>query len=453
MNTWSLPTVAGLTVLTVALADPHPETLLPPSWRERLSLPMIAADDRPRLLDELRRLILAVVAGGLVLVIGVAIASPFLVFGHVPTNDGVGFFPPRSPLGPFLVIYGGLVTIFGLYVATRGWPALADVPDRWIAGGALALLAAAAATVLLLDFAVLAILGPLILAGWILVRSGRGDFAVVLLIAGTGLLLSLEVVHARLPLIPQPRWNTSLKVAVQGWTLAAAGAGAAVAVLLARSAERLAPRLQSVRSNVADSASNGGSTTDRGHAPTLRATGTIALVAMVVLASAVFPAMVLTVEVGSKLDDSRYDSSLDGLTYVEAFHPEEYDALRWLDERSGHPTVAEAPGDPYGWTSPAATYSGLPGVIGWDHQEEYRSVEAYDRRVTHVDEIYTGEWDLAAAHLARYDVTYVYVGPNEIERYGDDMRSFDRDAFSIAFEGGNVTIYEVNQDSLPASDR
>jgi YYY domain-containing protein len=453
MNTWSLPTVAGLTVLTVALADPHPETLLPAAWRERLALPVSDAGDRPRLLGELRRLILACVAGGVVLLIGVAIASPFLVFGHVPSNDGIGFFPPRSPLGPFLVIYGGLVAVFGLYVATRGRPAIADVPFRWVSGGALALLAAVAATILVLDFAVLAVLGPPILAGWILVRSGRGDFAVVLLIAGTGLLLSFEVVHARLPLIPQPRWNTSLKVAVQGWTLAAAGAGAAIAVLLARSAERLTPRSQSPRPTAADSASNGGSTTDRARAPTLRAAGTIALVAMVLLASAVFPAMVYTVEVGSKLDDSRYDSSLDGLAYVEAFHPQEYDALRWLDERSGHPTVVEAPGDPYGWTSPAATYSGLPGVIGWDHQEEYRSTEAYERRVTHVDEIYTGEWDVAAAHLVRYDVTYVYVGPNEIERYGEDARSFDREAFSVAFEGGNVTIYEVDHDALSVPGR
>ena len=451
MNTWSLPTVAGLTVLAVALAEPHPDTLLPPSWHERLLLSTTAADDRPRLLDELWRLALAVVTGGVVLLVGIAIASPFLVFGHVPTNDGVGFFPPRSPLGPFLIIYGGLVSIFALYVATRGRPALADVPGRWVAAGALTLLAAVAVTILALDFAVLAVLGPLILAGWVLVRSGRGDFAVVLLIAGTGLLLSFEVVHARLPLIPQPRWNTSLKVAVQGWTLGAAGAGAAIAVLLARSAERLAPGVQSLRSTAADSASNDGPTADRDPVRTLRAAGTIALVAMVVLASAVFPAMVFSVEVGSKLDDSRYDSSLDGFAYVEAFHPQEYDALRWLDERSGHPTVVEAPGDSYRWTSPAATYSGLPGVIGWDHQAEYRSAEAYEPRVAHVDELYTAEWDVAAAHLARYNVTYVYVGPNEIERYGEDMRSFDREAFPVAFEGGNVTIYEVDRDALSVS--
>ncbi|MFO7927435.1 DUF2298 domain-containing protein [Natronomonas sp.] len=453
MNTWSLPTVGGLTVLTVALADPHPDTLLPPPWRRRFAVPTAVEANRSRLADELRRLIFATVAGGVVLLVGVAIASPFLVFGHVPTNDGVGFFPPRSSLGPFLVIYGGLVTVFGLYVATRGWPTIADVPTSWVAGGSLAFLALVAATVLL-DFAVLAVLGPLIAAGWILVRSGRGDFAVVLLIAGTGLLLSFEVVHARLPLIPEPRWNTSLKVAVQGWTLAAAGAGAAVAVLLARSAERLAGRRQFPRSTAAAFArSNDGQTTERRPAPTLQSVGTMALVAMVILASAAFPAMVYTVEIGSAVEEDRYDSSLDGLTYVEVYHPQEYDALRWLDERSGHPAVVEAPGDPYGWTSPAATFSGLPGVIGWDHEEEYRSADAYDRRVTHVDEMYTGEWDVAAAHLSRYDVTYVYVGPNEIERYGDDTRSFDGSAFSVAFEGGNVTIYEVDQDALPSPDR
>ena len=48
-------------------------------------------------------------------------------------------------------------------------------------------------------------------------------------------------------------------------------------------------------------------------------------------------------------------------------------------------------------------------------------------------------------------MTYVYVGPNEQERYGSELRSFDREAFSIAFEGGAVTIYEVDHSELPDS--
>lgn len=459
MNTWSLPTAAGLAGLAVAAADPHPTTLLPDPWARRLQ-PRTAAstdDGAARLVRELRRLVLAAVVGAVVLLIGVVVASPFLVFGQVPTNDGIGFFPPRSPLGPFLVIYGGLLTVFALYVSTCGWPAIRDAPNRRLVLGSLLLVAAMAVTTVAIDFGVLAVLSPLVVAGWLLVRSDRGGFGLVLLIAGAGLLLSLELVHARLPLVRNPRWNTALKVAVQGWTLGAAGAGTAAAVLLARNHDRLAG--QSVpRRTTNDGGDGGGDTTSsRRSLPTLgptarlRSLNTVALLILVVLASAVFPVMVFGTEIGSVAAENGYHPSLDGLDYVERSHDGEYDALRWLENRAGHPTVVEAPGESYRWTSPAATFSGLPGVIGWDHEAEYRSPEAYDRRVDRVDRIFTGEWPDAARNLRRYDVTYVYVGPNERERYGEEMRSFDHEAFSIAFEDDAVTIYEVDQSALPDS--
>jgi YYY domain-containing protein len=473
MNTWSLPTAAGLTVLAVAAADAHPATLLPAPLAERLR-PSEASTDEPVgfALRELWRLVLAALAGAAVLAIGVAVASPFLVFGQIPTNNGIGVLPPRSPLGPFLVIYAGLVTVFALYVLVRGWPVVSGTADRWVAAGGLALLAAVAATVVVLDFAVLAVLGPLVVAGWLLVRTDRAGFAVVLLVAGAGLLLSFELFHARIPQIDNPRWNTSLKVAVQGWTLGAAGAGAAVAVLLTRGYARLADRIGARRGTAADGPEatgpdgttpgpktdggrpggpGSGPTTDAGGPPTAAWAVVVCLVVAALVASAVFPALMLSTEIGSEVAEDRYNPSLDGLTAAERFHADEYDALRWLDDRPGHPTLVEAPGASYRWTSPAATYSGLPSVVGWDHQEEYRSPDAYERRVNRVDTIYTGEWAAAAGHLERYDVTYVYVGPNEQERYGSDLRSFDREAFAVAFEGGAVTIYEVDHSELPDS--
>ncbi|MFT4882738.1 MAG: YYY domain-containing protein [Natronomonas sp.] len=447
MNTWSLPTAAGLTVLAVAAADAHPATLLPDPWAKRLQFsPAASTDDRLAwLARELWRLVLATLAGAVVLLIGIVIASPFLVFGQVPTNNGIGFFPPRSPLGPFLVIYAGLVAVFAVYVAMRGWPVVQSVSKPQIVAGALTLLAAMVATTLLLDFAVLAVLGPLIVAGWLLVRSGRGDFALVLLVAGAGLLLSFELVHARLPLIDNPRWNTSLKVAVQGWTLGAAGAGAGTAVLLARSYERFggSAGLRRAVTGESDGRSPTGVDTAR-----LRSLAPVVFIGVVLLASAVFPTMMFAAEIGSEIDENSYEPSIDGHQAADRFHHEEYEALQWLKDRPGRPTIVEAPGDSYDWSSQAATFSGLPSVIGWDHEAEYRGPEAYQQRVDRVDEIYTGEWDEAAEHLERYDVTYVYVGPNERERYGERMRSFDREAFTVAFEGGEVTIYEVDRSEL-----
>lgn len=453
MNTWALPTAGGLAFLAVGAADAHPATVLPERYRTKLQLDVEDIDSPYAVpIAELWRLGLAAIAAMVVVLVGIAIASPFLLFGDVPTNEGIGFFPPRSPLGPFLVIYGGLLALFATYLGVRAWPVLVDLDRRVLAGGAVAVLVAMVVLTLWLDFAVLAVTGPLLLGAWLLVRSNRGDFALVLLIAGVGLLLSFEVIHARLPQIAEPRWNTSLKVAVQGWTLGAAGAGGAAAILLARSGERLASVLPS-RSRTDGLLSRHRTDGGDGESPprwaALPASVTVGIVAVVLATSLVFPGMAFGQEVGAEIAANQYEPTLDGFSNLERWRPKQAAAIGWLDARSGTPTIVEAPGPAYRWNTLASTFTGLPTVIGWDHQEEYRSPEAYARRVARVDEIYTGEWSLARSHLARYDVKYVYVGPTERERYGDELRSFDRPAFTVVFENEAVTIYEVDETHLP----
>jgi uncharacterized membrane protein len=290
---------------------------------------------------------------------------------------------------------------------------------------------------------VLALTAALILGCWWLVRTGRAGFESVLLVAGVGLLLSMEVVFARVAPWPSgpARWNTSLKVAVQGWTLAAVGAGGVAAIVLSDARAALA----SVRAPV----SEGQSTATDGGAGANGALLAGTLVVAVVLASSVFPAMAAGVELGSAVTDGER-FTLDGLAAHEQERPEELAALRWLEKRDGRPTVVEAPGRAYQWTSIAATTTGLPGVVGWTHhQENYRPDDRVAVRVAAVERIYTGEWSRAAATLAEYDVAYVYVGPVARERYGDALRSFaGRPGLSVAYETDAVTIYRVDQNRL-----
>lgn len=441
MNTWSLPTAAGLVFLAVGAAEHHPASMLPGTLGARLDPENEGVERRlSRLRAELSRMLLAAGAAAVVFGIGVAIASPFLIFGRVPQNEGVGFLPPQSPLGPFLVIYSGLLAVFTVYVGTRGWNAMEARNRRAdavaVAGGLLAFIA----TAVVLDFPVLGVVGPLLLGAWLLVRSDHGDFALVLFVAGVGLLLSLELVHAKIPRIEQPRWNTALKVAVQGWTLGAAGAGAAAAILLSHGRDRIASHL---------AASTPRSDTDaRESRPTFPTMICVVFVGLVLVATLVFPVMMVGAEVGSDIDEGSFDPTLDGHTSLEEWHPDESEAIYWLDDRQGTPTIVESTGNPYTFTSQASTYTGLPSVVGWTHEELYRGEAAYARRADHVDEIYRGQWADASAHLERYDVQYIYVGPNERERYGSELRSFDRPALSVAFENDAVTIYHVNQSAL-----
>jgi hypothetical protein len=181
----------------------------------------------------------------------------------------------------------------------------------------------------------------------------------------------------------------------------------------------------------------------------VRASGLVAVVVAVLLASAVFPGMVALVE----LDNAVEEPTVDGYAGHERWHPDQLAAIQWLDEREGSPTIVEAPTrDAYDWGSPASTFTGLPTIVGWSHQQGYRGVDAFDRRASHADRIYTGDRAVAVALLQKYDVRYVWVGPIERERYGD-VTAFDEiEGVDVAYENEAVTIYAVDQGRLPESE-
>ncbi|WP_256295688.1 DUF2298 domain-containing protein [Haloarchaeobius salinus] len=477
MNTWSLPSAVGLAWLAMAAADAHPATLLPGELGERLHYDPGPTGDAPlarRLGAEIWRVVLAGVFAALVGVLGVALASPFLVFGNVPTNDGIGFLPPRTGLAPFLVIYGGIMALFAGFVVYRSWPEVKGLPSWASLAGAVGLLAIGAVLVHVVDFAVFAVVGPIILGMWWLVRTDRVGFEAVLVVAGVGLLLSFEVIHARVAPYSLPRWNTTLKVAVQGWTLAAAGAGGITALVLSEAWDVLASESptdsDSPESAPTDdagphthadttTATDGGSRTRS----TLATLGVAVLAIAVVLTSTPFVALAFADEVKAPYDDGA-PATIDGVGTHERWKASQMDAIHWLDDREGRPVIVEpvdtpVPDDPegiyveYDWITPAATLTGLPTVLGWDHQVNYRGGEAYLHRMEQVDDIYTGTWANATSALREHDVQYIYVGPRANELYGGDIRQFHHhDGISVAFENDQVTIYEVNHDELAGTD-
>lgn len=156
--------------------------------------------------------------------------------------------------------------------------------------------------------------------------------------------------------------------------------------------------------------------------------------------------MALGEHVNSVADYS--ENTLDATRYVDTYHPDEADAIRWLrDDVSGTPTIVTAPGEPmYTWVSAPSSLTGVPTLVGWRHEAGYRGESAYQARVDHTEAIYEGNWRAAALYLDLHDVEYVYGGPVERERY--DVREFgDRPGISVAHERGSVTIYAVDADA------
>lgn len=423
MNAWSLPGTVGIAWLAVTLAPAHPVGLLPRAAGRRLRAWMATGSPR----TEVARLGLGTATGGLVGVLGGAWVAPFVLF-QLPTNDGIGLLPERSPLATQGLVWGAFFALFALLLGAAVWRAVEGRERALVGIGALV----AGVALWAVGFGSLAIGLPLLVSAWWLVRTdGRLGYVGVLIVGGLGLVLSMELVYADVWPPDQQRWNTTYKVAMQAWILCALAGGAAIAILGGRALERLR--------------SDG----------SWRAVATLGLVVTIVASMAVFPVLGFGGELYQYTTDPyRPDASIDGFDGLDRFRTSEMAAVRWLDDRDGRPVVLEAPGEAaYTWTNPASTLTGLPTVAGWSHQQGYRGVEAYMDRVDDVDRIYEGDRATAVQLLRTYDVEYIWVGQSERERYDTPVRTFATwPGIEVAFTNTAVTIYAVDHGGLSAAD-
>jgi YYY domain-containing protein len=143
------------------------------------------------------------------------------------------------------------------------------------------------------------------------------------------------------------------------------------------------------------------------------------------------------------------DVTLDGLAYVARSSPEEYAAIRWLQDngREGE-GVLEAVGDSWSAYSRISFSTGLPTVLGWPwHEHQWRgSPKPFDGREEDVRTIYTTQ-DVAEAALLldKYDIQYVVVGPRERSKYGTQGLSKFSQLGDVVLPGKDVNIYRVSE--------
>ncbi|WP_435102325.1 DUF2298 domain-containing protein [Halarchaeum sp. P4] len=427
-STWSVPTTGGLLWLALVFAAADPVTLLP----KRVAASLPGDDDGTlRLTHELRRAVVSLAIAAVSLTTALALVSPFYLF-HTPINRGLGLLPPRSDLVPLLLVWGVFVALFVGYLYPRLREGVPRRTRRLAAVGYLVLSVALLAA----DLAAVALFVPLLLGGWILLRRDADvGYEAVLVVAGIGLLLAVEFAYARVyPFNPAtPRWNTVYKVSMQIWVLWGVAAGAIAVSLISR-----------LRSSTTDE------TTFIGRRVLHAGHWKVALVVLL-LGSASFGALTLGGHFEGSLDDQH---TLDGTAYVETWHPHEADAIAWLDARNGTPTLVSKPGTTtYTWVNAPSSLTGVPTVLGWDHQIGYRGSDAYTDRQHDVQLIFTAnETYTVRLLLEKYDVTYIYVGPNERQAY--DLRNFSAiPGVEPAYQNQAVTIYRVSSRTYPTANR
>jgi uncharacterized membrane protein len=240
---------------------------------------------------------------------------------------------------------------------------------------------------------------------------------------------------------------------MQVWVLWAPAMGVALAGLI-----RGVPSAARVTSRVRDAAPS--MATDGSGAGTRRRVAAVAFVCLLVAATSVYGVVAVGQHVANEPPGG---TTLDATRFVETYHPDQAEAIDWLDEE-GSGVLVEAPGTSYypegedgredvmyNWNAnPASSLTGVPSVVGWAHEVGYRGPDAYYERVGDVDEIYTGDATTRAALLREYDVSYIWVGPSERGRYGDV--SFEMAGVSVAHRSGSITIYEVDRSALPGGN-
>ena len=380
---------------------------------------------------ELRR-----TGGALALAVGLAALAlvwslPFWL--GTASGRSVGLLPgaERSAFRGLLLVHGGFLLAFVPYVARRGLHGL-ERPSL-----ALAVLVLLAVFARAWDLAAVALFGPLLVAGWLLVRFRRdAGYETVLLVGGLGVLLLVEFLFVVEEAGPG-RLNTVFKTYAQVWVLWSVAA----AVVLARLPFPGRSSLPTPRPRA------------------WRLAGTVLIVGLL-FTSGLYAALALPAHFQAGSGTANADGpTLDATRFVELSHPREAAAIAWVDSLPGTPTIVTAAPAGYYWrpddgrgASAPSSLTGVPTVAGWYHERGYRGSEAYAARVDDVETVYTGSPAAKARLLAEYDVRYVYVGPAERARYGDV--SFEgvpgvsvEETFSHRGER-TVTVYRVEQSAL-----
>ena len=432
VNTWSFPSLAfGLPFLTLTFAPARPWTLLPARVRGVVPFPAAAEPDGGTVSTvALARRELARSGTALAFAVGTAAVAvlwtlPF--WTGTASGRPLGVFPPGGSLGRLAVVHGGFLAAFVPYLV-----ATATGADRSLrtatAVGALVLFVGGLA----LDAAGVALLGPVLLAGWLLLRS-RVDvgFETVLILGGAGLVILVEYVYIAEPSYAGTKFarlNTVFKTYAQVWALWAPAAAVAVARLVAAGRDAAAfPALDGRR---------------------VALFGRVLLV-LLVLSTGVYAVHAIPSHVGQGSPTANtVGPTLDATAFAEVRHPGEAPAIDYIDSLEGRPTIVTAAPAGYRWqssegngASAPASLTGAVTVAGWFHEAQYRSDAAYDARVADVETIYTGEPAAQRRLIGQYGVEYVYVGPAEQARYGD-ITVGQLDGVR-AVERGDVTIYVV----------
>ncbi len=138
---------------------------------------------------------------------------------------------------------------------------------------------------------------------------------------------------------------------------------------------------------------------------------------------------------------------LNGIEYIQTIRPGDYKAIEWINKNiEGQPVILEAQGDSYTDYARISSNTGLPTVLGWTvHEWLWRG--SYDVPAARFDDITTlfETQNIAQAKriIEKYNISYVYLGDLEYEKYRVYEEKFI-ELGKLVYEKNNTKIYIIN---------
>jgi len=244
-------------------------------------------------------------------------------------------------------------------------------------------------------------------------------FALWLALVGLALVFSVEFIYLRDTF--GTRMNTVFKFYYQAWVLLSLGGAYGIFYVF------------------------GGAAAHRAHSgPLRRALRSIWTAGLVVLlgVSAVYPVLAGY----SKAGEFQGTPTLDGTSYMAGLRPDDYAAIRWLNENvADAPVILEATGGSYTEYARVSSQTGLPTLLGWGgHELQWRgNYDEAGRREPDIEALYSSlDPQLTLTLLDKYGIKYVYVGSLERQKYPPAaLAKFDQ-LLDVAYRNDGVTVYE-----------
>ena len=141
--------------------------------------------------------------------------------------------------------------------------------------------------------------------------------------------------------------------------------------------------------------------------------------------------------------------SLDGLSYLNDLYSTDYQAILWARQNiPGQPVILEAQGDSYTDYARVSSNTGLPTVLGWPvHEWLWRgSYNEAGKRVEEVKILYESpDLDLTKQLIDQYNISYVFVGTLERQKYLNLQENKFAALGKIVFQSGDTKIYQINK--------